>query len=160
MTRFPDPEPDPDHDADHDADHDTPGLGDLFAPAGGWSVRILDLSAPEAERVLDVIADFPTLMHANEFARRYVRDSVERCRAPGMNTKELLEAWFAWGEDAEVANAGDAGWQSGPELGSFADQPAGAEARDWRALDPRRLDPEDGAEEEDADPAPNRDQDR
>ena len=28
---------------------------------------------------------FPTLMQANEFARRYVRDSIEHCRVPGMS---------------------------------------------------------------------------
>ncbi len=45
-------------------------------------------------------------MQANAFARRYVRDSVERCRVPGATAKEVLEAWFAFGEDAEVIDAG------------------------------------------------------
>jgi hypothetical protein len=122
-------------------------VSDLFAPEGGWRVQILDLSAAAEDRVLEEIAGFPTLMHANAFARRYVRDSVERCRVPGMSTKEVLEAWFAWGEDAVVADAGESGWQSSTELGDFADRPGGAEDRDWRALDPRRL-----GEEDDTDP--------
>ena len=121
-------------------------VGDIFAPEGGWRVRILDLSADSSDNVVEEIKGFPTLMHANAFARRYVRDSVELCRAPGLTSREVLEAWFAYGENAEVVDAGDAGWQSGTELSDFADRPAGDEDRDWRALDPRR----DG--DEDADP--------
>ncbi|HTW27342.1 MAG TPA: hypothetical protein VME92_09460 [Acetobacteraceae bacterium] len=113
-------------------------MNELFAPEGGWRVRILDLSAASEDRVVEEVGGFPTLMQANVFARRYVRDSVERCRVPGMSGKQVLEAWFAYGEDAEVADAGEAGWRSGTELGDFADRAAGAEERDWRALDPRR----------------------
>jgi hypothetical protein len=120
-------------------------MSDLFAPDGGWRVRILDLSGGAQDNIVEEIAGFPTLMHANEFARRYVRDSVERCRVPGASTKDVLEAWFAFGEDAEVVDAAEAGWRSAAELGDFADRPAGSEDRDWRALDPRRLDEEDDA---------------
>jgi hypothetical protein len=108
-------------------------MSDLFAPDGGWRVRILDLSGG-------------ALMQANTFARRYVRDSVERCRVPGATTKQVLESWFAFGEDAEVIDAGEAGWRSATELGDFVDIPAGAEDRDWRALDPRRIDADDDDE--------------
>ena len=65
-------------------------------------------------------------MQANAFARRYVRNSVERCRVPGTTAKEVLEAWFAFGEDAEVIDAGESGWRSATELGDFVDNPAGA----------------------------------
>ncbi len=111
---------------------------DLFAPPGGWRVRILDLSGGAEDNVVEEVGGFPTLMQANGFARRYVRDSLERCRAPGLSAREVLDAWFAFGEDAEVVDAGEAGWRSGTELADFADRPAGAEERDWRALDPRR----------------------
>jgi hypothetical protein len=116
---------------------------DLFAPEGGWRVRILDLSGGAEGGVVEEVAGFPTLMQANAFARRYVRDSVERCRAPGMSAREVLDAWFAFGEDAEVQDAGDGGWRSGTELSDFADRPAGEEDRDWRALDPRLDEPLD-----------------
>lgn len=119
-------------------------MSDLFAPEDGWRVRILDLSGGAQDNVVEEVGGFPTLMQANAFARRYVRDSVELCRAPGLTTKEVLEAWFAYGEDAEVVDAGDAGWRSATELGDFVDTPAGEEERDWRALDPRR----DEADEE------------
>ncbi|HVY14511.1 MAG TPA: hypothetical protein VHB27_04745 [Rhodopila sp.] len=113
-------------------------MNDLFAPPGGWRVRILDLSADSQDNVTEEIGGFETLMHANAFARRYVRDSVENCRAPGLSTKDVLSAWFAFGEDAVVADAGDAGWKSANELGDFVDHLASGEERDWRALDPRR----------------------
>jgi len=111
---------------------------DLFSPPGGWLVRILDLSAESSDNVVEEIRGFPTLMQANAFARAYVRDSLERCRQPGMSTEDVLHAWFSFGEDAEVADAGEAAWHSGSELALFADTPAGAEERDWRSLDPRR----------------------
>ena len=118
---------------------------DLFAPEGGWKVRILDLSGGAEDNIVEDVGGFETIMHANAFARRYVRDSVERCRAPGMSTKDVLDAWFAFGEDAQVLDAAEAGWRSGTELGDFVDRPAGAEERDWRALDPRLI----GGDEED-----------
>ena len=118
----------------------------LFAPPGGWRVRILDLSGGAEDNIVEEIRGFPTLMQANAFARRYVRDSVELCRAPGLSAREVLDAWFAFGEDAEVLDAAEDGWRSANELADFADRPAGAEERDWRALDPRRDD--DSVEEE------------
>ena len=121
-------------------------MSDLFAPEGGWRVRILDLSGGSQDNVVEEVSGFPTLMHANAFARAYVRDSVERCRMAGMNPKDVLEAWFAYGEDAEVMEAGDGGWRSGVELGDFVDRPAGEEERNWRALDPRLIG-EDESEE-------------
>lgn len=118
-------------------------MSDLFAPDGGWRVRILDLSGGAKDNIVEEVGGFETLMQANAFARRYVRDSVERCRVPGMTAKEVLESWFAYGEDAEVIDAGDAGWRSATELGDFVDHPAAAEDRDWRMLDPRRIDDDD-----------------
>ncbi len=122
-------------------------MSDLFAPDGGWRVRILDLSGGAQDNVVEEIGGFPTLMQANAFARRYVRDSVELCRGQGLTTKEVLEAWFAFGEDAEVVDAGESGWRSATELGDFVDSPAGAEDRDWRALDPRRDEADDESDE-------------
>ena len=116
---------------------------DLFAPGGGWRVRILDLSGGAEDNIVEEISGFPTLMQANAFARAYVRDSVDRCRASGMNTKDVLDAWFAFGEDAEVIDAGEAGWRSATELSDFVARAAAPEDRDWRALDPRRDEPDD-----------------
>lgn len=113
-------------------------MSDLFAPEGGWRVRIHDLSGGAEDGVVEEIGGFATLMLANAFARRYVRDSIERCRSPGLLPGAVLEAWRTFGEDVEVVDAAEAGWRSEPELGAFADRPASAEERDWRSLDPRR----------------------
>ena len=124
-------------------------MTDLFAPEGGWRVRIRDNSGgaeegPDGTNVVEEIEGFLTLMQANEFARRYVRDSLERCRAPGLSAHEVVDAWHAFGEDAEIIDAGDLGWKSATELEAFAETPAYAEDRDWRSLDPRQDDePED-----------------
>jgi uncharacterized protein CbrC (UPF0167 family) len=123
-------------------------MSDLFAPDGGWRVRILDLSGGAQDNITEEVAGFDTLMHANAFARRYVRDSIERCRVPSMTAKDLLEAWFAFGEDAVVIDAGEAGWKSATELGDFVDNLASREDRDWRSIDPRRDDVELGDEDD------------
>ena len=108
---------------------------------GTWSVRIIDLSgASEGEDdTVEVVKDFIDLMHANAYARAYVRDSIERCRTPGASSKEVIENWFAFGENAEVVDAGEDGWKSSTELEDFAASRATPMERDWRAIDPRRL---------------------
>ena len=112
---------------------------DLFAPDGGWRVRILDLSGGAEDGIVEEVAGFPTLMQANAFASRYVRDSVELCRGPGMEARDVLQRWLAFGEDAEVLDAPEGGaWRSAAALQGFAAAVASAEDRDWRALDPRR----------------------
>jgi hypothetical protein len=113
-------------------------MSDLFAPDGGWRVRILDLSGGAEDNITEEIGGFPNLMQANGFARAYVRDSIEHCRASGMTPREVLDHWFAFGEDAEVLGAPEQGFRSANELADFADRPARDDERDWRALDPRR----------------------
>jgi hypothetical protein len=117
-----------------------------------FRVRIRDLTGGAEDGIVEEVKGFLSLEEANEFARRYVRDSVELCRAPGLSPREVVEAWFAFGEDAEVLEAAmdvaigaalviDAeagGWSSEVEVAVFAEEPAMEEERDWRALDPRR----------------------
>jgi len=115
------------------------GVEGLFAPAGGWVVKIIDLSAPAEDNVLEEVKGFLTLMQANEFARRYVRDSLEHCRVAGLSAAEILANWMAFGEDAVVTDAGEGGFLSASEIGNWAKFKADAEERNWRALDPRRI---------------------
>jgi len=110
----------------------------LFAPEGGWKVRILDLSGGAEDNIVEDVKGFPTLMQANAFARAYVRDSIELCRRPGMSAQDVLKTWFAFGEDAEVLEAAENGWRSANELSDFAGRRATASERDWRVLDPRK----------------------
>ena len=114
-------------------------------------MRIRDLTGGAEDGIVEEVKGFPSLDEANEFARRYVRDSVERCRAPGLSPRDVVEAWFAFGEDAEVLQAAadipigaadpldfdNGGWSSEGEVAFFAEEPAMEEERDWRALDPR-----------------------
>lgn len=117
-------------------------------PKGEFAVQIMDLSGANGDEPVEVVKGFLSIEHANAFARRYVRDSVERCRAPRADAKAVLDAWFAFGEDAEVLGAGDDAWVSRSELKDFADTPVrDAEERNWRVLDPRR-DEDDEDEEE------------
>jgi len=119
----------------------------LFSPEGGFAVRIRDLSGGNGAEPVETIRGFPTLVQANAFARRYVRDSIERCRAKGMGTEDVLQAWFAFGEDAEVVSQDGQGWTSGTEIRDFAaNKVEDPEERNWRVLDPRR-DEDDDAED-------------
>ncbi|MGG5818433.1 hypothetical protein [Falsiroseomonas sp. HW251] len=128
-------------------DADDPIFSEAISAPTGLAVRILDLSGANGSDPLEVVRGFVSVEHANAFARRYVRDSVERCRTAGMAPDQVLEAWFAYGEDAEVAGAGDDAWKSATELHAFAEtRPADPEDRNWRVLDPRRE--EDDEEEE------------
>jgi len=107
--------------------------------ADDLTVRIMDLSGANGSDPVEEVRGFLTIEHANAFARRYVRDSLERCRAPGLDAKAVLDAWFAFGEDAEVVGAAENGWVSGSELKGFAETPVrDSEERNWRMLDPRR----------------------
>ena len=54
-----------------------------MSEAKTWRVRILDLSGGAEDNIVEEVGPFATLDDANLFARRYVRDSVERCRATG-----------------------------------------------------------------------------
>ena len=103
----------------------------------GMRVRIIDLSGGAEDNIVEEITGFLGIEHANLFARRYVRDSMERCRAQGMSTQAILDAWFAYGEDAQVLEGGDAAWKSATELADFAARRAAMADRDWRTIDPR-----------------------
>lgn len=121
----------------------------LFSPEGGFAVRIRDLSGGNGAEPVETIRGFPTLVQANAFARRYVRDSIERCRVTGMSAEDVLKAWFAFGEDAEVVAQDSQVWNSGTEIRDFAAKKVeDREERNWRVLDPRRHD--DDADAEDA----------
>lgn len=124
-----------------------------MSASASFRVRIRDLTGGAEDGIVEEVKGFASLDEANEFARRYVRDSVERCRAPGLSPRDVVEAWFSFGEDAEVLEAApdvaigaasaidsdDGGWSSEGEVAFFAEEPAMEEERDWRSIDPRRL---------------------
>ncbi|WP_328805766.1 hypothetical protein [Sabulicella rubraurantiaca] len=128
---------------------------DILGSGGEIEVRIMDLSGGNGAEPVEVVRGFSSLAHANQFARRRVRDSVEFCRAPGMDAAAVRDAWFAFGEDAVVEGGGEGGWTSASELADFAAHPCrDAEQRNWRVLDPRRIgeeEDEDGGEDGEGD---------
>lgn len=128
------------------------GLDPELFGGSALAVRIIDLSGANGADPVETVTGFATIEHANAFARRYVRDSMERCRSRGMDAAAVLSAWFAFGEDAEVEGAGEHAWSSRNEIKDFADaRPRDAEDRNWRVIDPRRMD-EDDDDEEDEEP--------
>jgi hypothetical protein len=91
----------------------------LFAPDGGFAVRIRDLSGGNGAEPLETVRGFPTI------------------------------AWFAFGEDAEVIAKDQQVWNSGTEIRDFAaTRSTDPEARNWRVLDPRRHEDDDDQNED------------
>lgn len=80
-----------------------------------------------------VIGGFPTFALAKEFARRWVRGSVEELRRPGQSQDELRRLWFMFGEDASVLG-GEPHYAGSHELDYFVAHPATRDERDWQAI--------------------------
>ena len=101
----------------------------------GYSVLIIDMFQydPQEDYVID---GFPTFELAKEFARRWVRDSVEEQRRPGQSKEDLRKMWLTFGEDASVLQ-GEPHCAGSHELDYFIEHLASPEERDWRAV--RRL---------------------
>jgi hypothetical protein len=98
----------------------------------GYSVLIIDMFNYDSGEDY-VIDGFPTFELAKEFARRWVRDSVEEQRKPGQSKEELRRMWHTFGEDASVLQ-GEPHYAGSHELDYFIEQPATAEERDWQSL--------------------------
>ena len=62
-----------------------------FGAVPGLAVRIMDLSGANGSDPVEVVRGFENILHANAFARRYVRDSIDRCRAAGMTPEALFQ---------------------------------------------------------------------
>ena len=98
----------------------------------GYSVLIIDIFRHDPEEDY-VVSGFPTFELAREFARRWVRDSVEEQRQPGQSKEGLRRMWHTFGEDASVL--GDEPHYAGShELDYFVEHPATSEERDWQAV--------------------------
>ncbi|MET0649371.1 MAG: hypothetical protein ABW208_22400 [Pyrinomonadaceae bacterium] len=97
-----------------------------------YSVLIIDLfrHEPEADYVIN---GFPNFELAKEFARRWVRDSVEEQRKPGQSGEDLRRMWHTFGEDASVLD-GEPHYAGSHELDYFVEHPATPEERDWQAI--------------------------
>ena len=97
-----------------------------------YSVLIIDMFCYDPEEDY-VIRGFPTFELAKEFARRWVRDSVEELRRPGMPAEELSRQWYTFGEDASVLQA-EPQYAGSHELDYFIAHPAAPAERDWQEI--------------------------
>ena len=98
-----------------------------------YSVLIIDLFRHDPSEDY-VVGGFPTFELAKEFARRWVRDSVEEHRKPGQSSEDLRRMWHIFGEDASVLG-GEPHYAGSHELDYFIEHPASPEERDWRAVE-------------------------
>ncbi|MCI0489477.1 MAG: hypothetical protein L0229_23030 [Blastocatellia bacterium] len=97
-----------------------------------YSVLIIDMSRYQDTESERIVEGFPTFEIAREFARRWVRDSLEELRTPGQTREELRRAWSIFGEDAVVLCENR--YAGSHELDFFIDNPASAEDRDWKLI--------------------------
>lgn len=98
----------------------------------GYSVLIIDIFRHDPKEDY-VVSGFPTFELAREFARRWVRDSVEEQRQPGQSKEELRRMWHTFGEDASVLG-GEPHYAGSHELDFFIKHPARPEERDWQTV--------------------------
>lgn len=96
-----------------------------------YAVLIIDMSY-DAEKDF-VISGFPTLELANEFARRWVRDSLEELRQPAQTREELRRAWHMFGDDASVLGS-EPHYAGSHDLDYFIEHPATAGERNWQEI--------------------------
>jgi hypothetical protein len=97
-----------------------------------FSVLIIDMFQHDPEEDY-VIGGFPSVELAREFARRWVRDSVEEQRATNRPREELRRMWHAFGEDASVLGC-EPHYAGSHELDFFIEHPATDAERDWREI--------------------------
>jgi hypothetical protein len=83
-----------------------------------------------------VIGGFPTEDLAREFARRWVRDSLEEQRQPNQTKEELRRMWFTFGEDAVVLGSRPH-YAGSDDLDFFIANTATPEERDWKEIKSR-----------------------
>jgi hypothetical protein len=97
-----------------------------------FSVLIIDMFQHDPEEDY-LIGGFPSVELANEFARRWVRDSVEEQRGCARTKDEVRRMWHTFGEDASVLG-GSPHYAGSHELDFFIDHPATAAERDWKEI--------------------------
>jgi hypothetical protein len=97
------------------------------------SVLVCDLFNYQVEEEEFMLEGFPSPDRAREFARRWVRDSVEGFRGRRRTADEHRLLWVLFGEDAVVIEAEYAG---SDELDFSRSHPASPADRDWTAMLP------------------------
>lgn len=100
----------------------------------GYTVRIMEMSHymdAEGERE---IKGFPSFELAREYAKRWVRSSLEELRQPNQGKEELRRLWFTFGDDAMVVGSEGQRYSTDSELDFFIEHPASKEEQDFEAI--------------------------
>lgn len=97
-----------------------------------YTVFVIDMSY-DSEKDFS-ISGFPNVELASEFARRWVRDSVEELRGEDQTREQLRRMWHMFGQDATVHGDGNPHYAGSHELDYFIDHPATREERDWQEI--------------------------
>lgn len=97
-----------------------------------YAVSIIEMSRYQDGDDGYTISGFPSFEMAREFARRWVRDSIEELRRPGTSGEELRKVWTIFGEDAVVI--GDEYYAGSQEMDFFIANPATPQERDWKEV--------------------------
>ncbi len=87
----------------------------------GYSVLIIDMARYDAGAE-QTVGGFPTFEAARDYAREFVRRSVEDLRAPNQSAEELRRLWHVFGEDAVVVG-GEESYSGSRELDHFIAHP-------------------------------------
>ncbi|MFQ5845049.1 MAG: hypothetical protein ACE5JG_08680, partial [Planctomycetota bacterium] len=112
-------------------------------PRRGFSVLVCDLFNYQVEEEEFLVDGFDGAEQATEFARRWVRDSLEELRGERRTRDEQRLLWCLFGEDAVVVGTDDepCGYAGSSEVELFLDRPAAPGERDWSAVGPESSPP-------------------
>ncbi len=103
----------------------------LMSKKESFTVLIIDNFHMDPEEDY-LIEGFPTKDLAVEFARRWVRESLEENRKKAKTAEEIRKTWRAFGENAVVL---DGNYRGSSELDYFILNPATKkEQTDWKAI--------------------------
>lgn len=102
--------------------------------ARGYTVQVVDMSKfgePDGEQL---VQGFTSAEHAEEYAVRRVRASLEELRAANQDPDELRRLWFLFGQDALVVETEFSGSMA---MDRYLLEPASPEECDWTSVAPR-----------------------
>jgi hypothetical protein len=96
-----------------------------------YTVVIREMSKHDSPESEWTVARFPTVELAEEFARRWLRDSLEELRAQNQTTEELKKQWTLFGDDVVIP---EVGFVASKNIELYIANPATVQERDWKTL--------------------------
>lgn len=96
-----------------------------------YKVQIREMSKFASQEDEWIVAEFDDENTAKEFAKRWLRASLEELRKKNQNKKSLKEQWFTFGDDACVVGTD---FCASKDLDFYINNPATPEEIDWKSL--------------------------